>query len=901
MLSTHLSCTEHSDSQSSNSTSSLSNSVDLPALTSFLKSTIPKSYPQKGKMGYTEQLNEQQCLKLFCGIGSGSDEFSIADLSIRQTNQNFGIDCFYDIDSFIAKASSLAVAKNGIRVQLCPNPRQNLTQDLHLKIPLTEALPTGLLKVKHIPLHHIPHFRLGTIFSSLPIALYIFLPQLYSQQSSPNTYLNNQTLQQFMDLGFLPSLDKHYSSDILQHIPTSFESAYMEIYARSREDGIQGFTENIEKAKRQEIHYYLPGEKLANVWKELLEFSLKPGFNHFQNMFLLLDAKDLKLITKAQSPKSAGERFWNSLSHDINCDFLETEFQYLDLGQEILSSERGRVLLYKRCCIDFGLQQLKKCSKGLKSTVYSWALSTLAANRTIEYSKSSILHQEGLVYSQSYSPLKSLFDAAGTYPFQNSSLEYLSLPPELIKAWQSNGPTGMGIAFDIKKLEQSYIHCRERILHALAGAAKRDMSFGVRQEHRLSSNLFKSLCQSEEMIQVQKMSTACWNFHNHEIFEFLQTNFLRFGLGLEYSYHCLKSSEWMTAKDLSRIFRIFLHLQKASFTNALLESYGDIWRDQPKDTSKKQYPGLGMQRQLALFNIAWLPLDSIIWRNWSLHSKYVNTEAFEFIQIHSTALIKARSLLEQKTGLEIIDLFGSTLIKINNPESYKTYQLLAYMGTMVIKEFRADVWCALERFCDCLWTDKERLKKAKMGYIPLDFENVIGFNPARFARIQVSNKHKYSLQERWEILFHDNDEWEKKDLRKGWKNWPYRIFFQKCFKIIAQICGIETAKSWEYLLVQSKFARSNFLLPSPCKQSLLQRQRRKGQVARIYWVPLLHNSWKNSRGLRKLPEKNHGQDRWENWETDYEEPIPEHYESPDDLYKQELNPGEMIKKVMKEG
>jgi len=494
-----------------------------------------------------------------------------------------------------------------------------------------------------------------------------------------------------MDLAFIPSLQKHYSSDILQHIPTSFESAYMEIYARSREDGIQGFTENIDKGKRQEIHYYLPGEKLDNVWEDILEFSLKPGFNHFQNMFLLLDAKDLKLITKAKSPTSAGERFWNILNHDINSDFLDEEFQYLDLGQEIQSSERSRVLLYKRCCIDFGLQQLKQSSKGLKSTTYTWALSTLAANRTMQYSKSSILHQEGLIYSQSYSPLKSLFDAAGTYPFQNSSLEYLSLTPELIKAWQSNGPSGMGIAFDIKKLEQSYIHSRDRILAALAGAVKRDMSFGVRQEHRVSSNLFNSLCQAEEIIQVDKMSTACWNFHNLEIFQFLQANFLRFGLGVEYSYHCLKSSDWNTAKDISRIFRIFFHLQKASFTNVLLESCGDIWRDEPQPTSKKQYPGLGMQRQLQLFNIGWLPLDSILWRNWSLHSKYQNTEAFEFIQIHSTALMKASSLLEKKTGLEIIDQFGSVLLHINNPQSYKTYQLLAYMGTMVIKRFRADV------------------------------------------------------------------------------------------------------------------------------------------------------------------------------------------------------------------
>jgi len=899
MLSTHLSCSQHPTTSRPSPSTSASNLMDLPTLISFLKRRLPSDYPQSSKMGYTNKLSEQQCSQLFCGLGSGTDEISTAKLSVGHATENYPIDCFYDIDSFIVRATSLAVAKNGIRVQFCPNQRQNITQDLHLRFPITETLPSGQIRFSHIPLHHIPHFRLGTLSSTIPIPLYIFLPQLYHQQSSSNTYLSNQTLEQWMDSGFLPSLHKHYSSDIVQHLPPSFESAYLEIYARSREDGIQGFTEKMEKGRRQEIHYYLPADKLEDIWTDLHEFSLKPGFNHFQNMFLLLDAKDLKLITKAKSPKGAGERFWNTINQDINSEYLDSEFQYLDLGQEIISSEKSRVLLFKRCCIDYGLQQLKKSSKGLKSTIYSWALSSLAANKTVEYSRTSKLHQEGYIYCQSYSPLKSLFDAAGTYPFQNSSLEYLSMTPELIKAWQSSGPNGMGIAFDIKKLEQSYLHSRDRILIALKGASKRDMSFGVRQEHRLSSKLFNSLCQSEDRIQVYKMSNACWNFNNQEIFQFLEMNFLRFSLGLECSYHSLQSSDWATSKDISRIFRIFFHLQKASFTNVLLEANGDIWRDKPLPTSKKQYPGLGIQRQLKLYNIAWLPTDTISWNNWSLHSKYQNTAAFEFIQIHATALIKAGSLLEHKIGLEIVEQFGNAIAQINNPESYKTYRLLAYMGTMVIQRFRADVWTALARFCDCLWTDEGQLNKAKIGLVPLDYQNILSFNPARFARVQFSNKHKYCLQERWEILFHCNDEWEKKDLRKTWKNWPYRRFFQKSYDIILQTCGSATVKSWEYQLVQGKFARSNFLLPSPCRQSLLQRQTRKGQLARIYWVSLAHNSWQDSTSLRKLPQKDMGQDKWEYWEADYHLPIPEHYESPEDLYCQELEPHEMIKKVLK--
>jgi len=616
-------------------------------------------------------------------------------------------------------------------------------------------------------------------------------------------------------------------------------------------------------------------------------------------MFLLLDAKDLKLITKGESVALCGQKFWQLLSKDINIGKLDTQYQYLDIGQEVWSQEKNRVLLFKRCCIDNSLQQLKTELKGLKTGTYTWALNCLSANKTVEYSKIFPTYQQGMIYSQSYSPLKSLFDAGGCYPFQNSSLEYLSLSPDLVQSWQASGPDGMGIALDINKLKSAYTYSRDRILSAIQGASRRKISFGVWQEHRISCDLFELLCSAQGRIQVSQISSAIWNFENLDVFQYLETNFLRFGLGLEYSFHGLQTPGLGQAKDLSRIFRMFLQLQKASYTNVLLESMGDIWRDFPTPNSKVNYPGLGISKQLHQFNFAWLPMDTINWNNWTMGSRFQSTSVFEFIQIHSGALYKTSALLQQRTTLEILDQFGSLLSHINNPDSPKTYRLLAYMVTMVIQNFRANVWTALARFCECQWEDTERLQLAKEGKISLDYKNVLYFNSERFARIQYSNKYKYSLQERWEILFHWNDKWDKDDIRKAWKDWPYRLFFRKCYEEISQICGIGTAKSWEYLLVQTKFARSNFLLPSPSKHALLQRQTKKGKLAKIYWVPLVHHLWKDGSTARKLPKRNEGEDRWEFWEIDYIFPMSEDYEVGDKLYCEEFTPEQIIQRVMR--
>ena len=154
---------------------------------------------------------------------------------------------------------------------------------------------------------------------------------------------------------------------------------------------------------------------------------------------------------------------------------------------------------------------------------------------------------------------------------------------------------------------------------------------------------------------------------------------------------------------------------------------------------------------------------------------------------------------------------------------------------MVIQKFRTDIWTALFKFAEPDWKENSALRKqqALSGVLPLDYENVIGYAPSRFTRIKYSNKHKLSLQERWEILFHSDDKWDEQELRKSWKDKPFRLFFQKCYNTIATSCDLATARSWEYLLLQTQFARSNFLLPSPSKHSFLQKYSQKGQPSKI--------------------------------------------------------------------
>ena len=886
-------CPSHTPTTSP--TSLTSPTWSLNKIINMYNQHLPKDYPQPGRFGYSGRISSQQWSSLLCGISSESSIPPVLELPYQACNT--ATTTTYDIDSFLAKVRCLSVASKGIRVQFSPSCLKNISSDVHLFSKIDEKLLSGKVHVHHVPLHQIPHFYLGHLASSLHLPLYVFLPGLWNKNIH-NSYISNQHLQQWMDIGFVPAIQHHCPPDVVQHLPSSFTSASMNVFARGRELGIQ--EGRFESGKRQELHYFLSGKYLKKIWQDMKKFAQRPGYTHFQEMFLLVDAKDLKLQLKSSSIGGCWELFTEMLEGEVDFKCLDENFQFLDLGQEVSCKEKGTTCFFRTCCLEKWAKEIKQNSPGLKATSYTWALTTATANQTLAFSKCSSQYQNGLIYSQLYSPLKSLFDAGSTYPFQNSSLDYLSLNSEILKIWQSSGSGAERFQVDIEKLEKSYTHSRDRIVLALQEAIQQRRSFGIRQEHRLSFQLFRTLKNRADEISLIQLPGCCYIQKSDEIFHFLNGNFLRFGLALEYTAIKLKASGFDQSQDLSRIFRMFLQLQKASYTNTLLQAQGDLWRSHT-GSGEKLVAGLGLKDKLAKYNFCWLSPCVMDWNKWIFGKILSQSTTFDYIQIHPTALHKTKQLLYQKSQWEILEKFGELLMDIQDCTSQETYRILAFLGTMVIQKFGTDVWTALLKFCNCEWKEDTEKKRelAQRGQLALDYKNIVDFAPSRFTRIKYSNKHKLSLQERWEILFHTSDKWEKQELRKAWKDKPYRQYFEKCYSMISASCDTETAKCWEYLLVQTQFARGNFLLPSPAKHSFLQKQTVQGQLSKIYWVPLKHQSWVMSSDLRTLPEKGSSEDKWDKWSIDYYCPIPNEYESPDLLFMERLEPLKVLERFQR--
>jgi hypothetical protein len=126
----------------------------------------------------------------------------------------------------------------------------------------------------------------------------------------------------------------------------------------------------------------------------------------------------------------------------LDLEYVFPDRFYVDLGKEICPSvgllpdtqgtidDEAQVYLWRRCCLKHHLRWLYDGPPPRSGqTFYNVSMLRDACNLTSLTLKRSRLWEGGLVYSQFYSSVKELVDAAKSFPFQNEGLEELALDP----------------------------------------------------------------------------------------------------------------------------------------------------------------------------------------------------------------------------------------------------------------------------------------------------------------------------------------------------------------------------------------------------------------------------------------------------------------------------------------
>ena len=184
---------------------------------------------------------------------------------------------------------------------------------------------------------------------------------------------------------------------------------------------------------------------------------------------------------------------------------LSPDSFFVDVGKEVCPSphataatahspldEQPQILLWKRCCLEKFMHWMYDGSPpaigGRGQQFFNQNMLRDACSLTSVPPKRSRHRRGGLVYTQLYSSVKEISDASKQFPFANDGLEELALDPSVREAAQN---TARGRPPSLPIITRAYVASKKRAMVALVASVQK--SFGTREEHRVSVELFDAI------------------------------------------------------------------------------------------------------------------------------------------------------------------------------------------------------------------------------------------------------------------------------------------------------------------------------------------------------------------------------------------------------------------------
>ncbi|KJK87933.1 hypothetical protein H633G_08218 [Metarhizium anisopliae BRIP 53284] len=682
--------------------------------------------------------------QIYCGLGVGKPHHICLSEDERTVNEA-GVS--FDIDSITGFASSIAIGKQGIRWYPTQMPVSDLQSGLHLNSREVHFLDTAGHPYRvHEQLHRIPHYTFGRVIGFEEASIYFLFPRLY-RQGQQCSRLRDEDFRLWMDGILLPILYEHYSSAHVQHYPSSYNHSRYNATAR----GVETRSQQVDPvAREQQLMYYLPPERLRRVWDAILRAVQKPGFQHFGDILILLQAKNLKVLTKDSTWERMVSRFNDYWSRSIDSDYITDDF-YLDVGKETCPMQASRTrevpaelagaahepraepnteaetLLYKRCCLESyasGMRHGSTAEHTQKEVFYPFSMLHKSGSLTIETGSRSPLRKAGLLYTQFYPSVKEVFAAGNVYPFTNAAIETLALDKKLRRTWEL---VGGGLSHQPAALMKAYLYTKLRCHYALHGSVRK--SFGLREEHRISRALFHSIdseFRNRQVhilgITVEKTENSMYHsFTTETLLRWLRWNINKFCVGFEtvYSFQDPRFVTW----EHTRVILMFLRCLQYSYSGGLMQKSGGCWQDVRFQTDTRQsnglrrVEGLGFQRTMETYGYAWF-LDKVDWATFTFRQPHAAYMMFNNPSMQAAYHSRYRQIRDVRIDFIRVDKARQWMADFSSVPGCLDL-LETYLRQLCLCAFRKDVFTHIKPVLH-----PEQMEAALSGEIPLCYESV---------------------------------------------------------------------------------------------------------------------------------------------------------------------------------
>ncbi len=792
------------------------------------------------RMISAQQLTEQdpptpaQWQSTFCGISPRYNHPLNVCLHAEET-QAVEPHVAFDVDSFLGFVSSLAAARQGLRYQPAPQARQNLAADVHIQMPVFEENDNP----EHIPrsslamLKDIPHFLVGRIEGGHDIVVYILFPHLHTA-GDKFVSLTQQQLSRWLDRIFHPAIHRYCEAHYTQHLPASYEHAFSNSRAYQVEERL---VDTASYQGQQAISYFLAPEYLEQIWSEILNtITDTPGLGDFRDAQLFFAAKGTKLQFKTSPSRptllDALENFQAYFERIIDLDFVYLDRFYVDIGKEIcprvslLPSQRGsigdeaQVYLWKRCCLEHYIRWLydgqPPAANGPGRRFFQQSMLRDACNLTSLTPRRSRLHQGGLIYSQFYSSVKEVIDAAKSYPFQNDGLEEMALDPQIRQgARQVIG----GRRRSVQIVQRAYTASKHRAHSALRDSVQK--SFGLREEHRVSWSLFQGLLtrlsstpREDLEIILDDCPSYAWAVKTEIYLNFLRRNSDKFATGFEFLL--ARCHQQFVTWEQTKMLAMFLRGLRFALGSYQLKRESALWWSRREGRAQENglvqtWYGLGFCNTLRRYGYCWIE-PRIDWSQLVFHSPITDNILFGNNVLRDQYLRRggaARHFFDITRKLELA--LGWLEQYHENPDIQT--RLIWWMVHLCLQQFRIDTLRGIKSEI----IEEER-EEALQGIRPFCFEYI---DQIMLDGVYLISGNRCDFKEPsllGDFLFSFNDG----RTRTHWEDRPFRVLYRRAVTVLlSRAGGVVLKQAFSRRLWRTLYA-FHWILPYPCAEVFTQ-------------------------------------------------------------------------------
>ena len=781
--------------------------------------------------------------------------------------------------------------------------------------PATEGPdPASESRPRFEALHHIPNYCFARMIGLHDTFLWIFFPALFrdSPKADPiaRTVIGADQFRHWSENVVFPAVHEAIGDNgILQHMPATFDVAKAQS-AAGREGAATGAggTEpgsDRETAGRPNppprsrgLHHSIQPRHLRALWSGMMARAAQhPAY---EGLRLYMGSKGIKTSHMGPDLTTVLDTWLHQWDVAIEPAFIDEDETYLDVARQITPTatapEQGHVLLWRKCCLSslvgrrrgFHQSQARAnagagAARDRAFTVnrYSWQGIQAAGGLTVASGPASRELAAGLVYSQYYNTAKAVFDAAKHFPFESKVLETMALDPSYLVD-ERRSTKGLHASQEV--VVRGYRLSKKRCLAGLAhrvdehGGYVPDHAFtyGVRAEDRLSLRLLRRIAslqrqgqaqnppdppdpprtegQGQPFFAVPSGDMAAFLFYSINRYCFLFES-IKSAVGPKYSL-----SETVTMAVLIRALR---HSCGSGIIERESVLARDRWTGHETVTRRSgrvekvevEREGLALTAMAEKHGFGWWGPDKFDW------------DATRFLEEVEGRMNVGNRLLRRQYSRQwraIRDIRDITF-RLHQAERWlSSFQVarsgrltalwLEYLHTMVLEEFRSDVWAEVHRSLE--WsTSQDFSDRARLSHPPgqpppfchdglatLFTDHAEGIGNTRPHYITGNRLRFPDVLQLFSNLFETAQGHIPLGERRGWSAKPYLIAVRESRRMITNALGPGAEEVWFLQLYYLTLA-TNWVLPWPSETRLVastKEDRKKGLHRRLMFAPVVH-------------------------------------------------------------